>query len=402
MLRPRQTERMSGSRQPKLLGQAWKALTSLKLTIVALVALMILVIGCTLAQVDLGSFAAVQRFMNCFVVWAHLPGTTRRIPVFPGGALVGLVLLLNLVAAQVSRLQLKWSKSGIWIIHAGLVLLLAGQFVTGLLQTEMRLPIEVGETSNFLESPRNEELILSDVTDPKAEEEFAIPDALLGREKSIEVKGTPLRLEVKAFLRNSSFSRLAPGDPPPLATAGVGAAITLKELPPVTADDEMDQRAVLVEPIADGRSYGTWLVSSGLGAPQSFLHEGHKYFLSMRAQREYLPYSLTLKKFTHDVYLGTDIPKNFASLVHLSNPEGGEDRDVLIYMNHPLRYRGKAFYQASFGKDDKLSILQVVDNPGWLLPYIACVLVGLGLLVHFSFTMRRSLGRKRPSGEAFA
>jgi hypothetical protein len=384
------------------MSQTWKVLTSLKLTIVALVALMILVIGCTLAQVDMGSFGAVQRFMNCFVVWAHLPGTSLRIPVFPGGALVGLVLLVNLVAAQVGRLQLKWSKSGIWIIHLGLVLLLAGQFVTGLLQVEMRLPIEEGETANYLESPRNEELILTDTTDPKAEEEFAIPEALLAHEKPLDVAGTPLRLDVKAYYRNASFGRSAAGDPPPIATAGVGASITLKELPPVTADDEMDQRAVFVEPIAGGHSYGTWLVSSALGAPQSFIHEGHKYVLSMRAQREYLPYSLTLKKFSHDIYLGTDIPKNFSSLVHLSNPDSGDDRDVLIYMNHPLRYRGKAFYQASFGKDDKLSILQVVDNPGWLIPYISCVLVALGLLVHFSFVLRRSMGRRRSSGEAFA
>ena len=44
-------------------------------------------------------------------------------------------------------------------------------------------------------------------------------------------------------------------------------------------------------------------------------------------------------------------------------------------MNQPLRYEGKAFYQASFGKGDTLSILQVVENPGWLLPYVSCVLV---------------------------
>jgi hypothetical protein len=63
-------------------------------------------------------------------------------------------------------------------------------------------------------------------------------------------------------------------------------------------------------------------------------------------------------------------------------------------MNQPLRYDGKAFYQASFGEGDRLSILQVVSNPGWLLPYIACVLVGLGLIVHFGIVLRKAL-RKR-------
>src|SRR6266704_5514557 len=148
-------------------------------------------------------------------------------------------------------------------------------------------------------------------------------------------------------------------------------------------------------PIAGGRSYGTWLVSNALGAPQSFLHEGRTYALSMRPRREYLPYSLTLKDFRHDVYPGTDIPKNFSSLVRLVHPGRGEERDVLIYMNQPLRYAGKAFYQASFGKGDTLSVLQVVENPGWLLPYISCVLVAAGLILHFVLALFRSLKRRQ-------
>jgi hypothetical protein len=62
-------------------------------------------------------------------------------------------------------------------------------------------------------------------------------------------------------------------------------------------------------------------------------------------------------------------------------------------MNQPLRYDGKAFYQASFGKNDTLSILQVVSNPGWLLPYVSTVLVTLGLLVHFAISLRRGVRR---------
>ena len=114
------------------------------------------------------------------------------------------------------------------------------------------------------------------------------------------------------------------------------------------------------------------------------------------------PYSLTLKKFSHDIYPGTDIPKNFSSLVHISNPARSEERDVLIYMNQPLRYEGRAFYQASFGKGDTLSVLQVVQNPGWLLPYLSCTLITLGLLVHFGFTLRRSTKRRQDLNQVSA
>jgi hypothetical protein len=63
-------------------------------------------------------------------------------------------------------------------------------------------------------------------------------------------------------------------------------------------------------------------------------------------------------------------------------------------MNQPLRYQGLTYYQASFGKGDTLSVLQVVQNPGWLLPYISCVLVAIGLIVHFAITLRRSMARR--------
>ena len=230
--------------------------------------------------------------------------------------------------------------------------------MTSAFQVENRLSIEEGQTLDYVESPRQMELAVTDVTDPEYDEVYAIPESLIASSQVGDVPGTPLSLRVKA-----------------------------------SGDHQSALRAAYVEPIAGGHSYGTRLVSNAPGAPQSFVHEGRTWTLSMRARREYLSYSLTLKRFSHDEYAGTGIPKNFSSLVQLSNPARGEERDVLISMNQPLRYQGKAFYQASFGRNDKLSVLQVVDNPGWLLPYISCGLVGAGLMIHFLFALFRSLKR---------
>jgi hypothetical protein len=52
-------------------------------------------------------------------------------------------------------------------------------------------------------------------------------------------------------------------------------------------------------------------------------------------------------------------------------------------MNSPLRYTGETLYQAGYFKDDSGTILQVVRNPGWTMPYISCTMVALGMLVHF-------------------
>ena len=380
----------------KYLLKAWDFISSFQLTIASLALLMVLVVLCTLAQVPLGTYGAVNMYMRSIFVWWGPEGSTWIIPVFPGGTLVGLTLTVNLLASTVKRLQFTWAKAGLWLVHLGLILLVSGEFVSAALQVDDRMAIEQGQTVNFVESYRATELVLVDVTDPTFDEVFAVPTTLLEKKSSVNLPGSPITLNVKRFFPNAALADRSPTEPPSsIATAGVGPNVKIEERAVVSSDNELNNTSVFIEPMAAGRSYGVWLVSIALGAPQSFIHEGHNYVMSIRPTRHYLPYALTLKKFSHDKYPGTDIPKNFSSLVQISNPSKGEARDVLIYMNQPLRYEGRTFYQASFGKSDTLSILQVVENPGWLLPYISCVLVTIGLLVHFAIMLRRSLKRRQ-------
>ena len=64
-----------------------------------------------------------------------------------------------------------------------------------------------------------------------------------------------------------------------------------------------------------------------------------------------------------------------------------------IYMNHPLRYSGETFFQSSFLPGDRGTILQVVKNPGWLMPYVSCGLVSIGMLIQFGLGIFSFLGR---------
>jgi hypothetical protein len=149
-----------------------------------------------------------------------------------------------------------------------------------------------------------------------------------------------------------------------------------------------------VEIVTPQGSLGTWLVSEFIEQPQSFTLDNRTYQLALRPRRHYKPYSIQLLKFQHDVYPGTDIPKNFSSRVLLQRPATGEKREVLIYMNNPLRYAGETYYQSGFDPDNHGTILQVVHNPSWLTPYLSCVLVGAGLVVQFAthllgFTRKR-------------
>lgn len=376
----------------------WRALSSLQLTLFCLSALMFLVVLCTLAQVRMGTFASVDVYIrSLFVYWTSRDGTWR-FPVFPGGGLIGAVLMLNLVAAQFGRLEISWRKAGMWAVHLGLIMLFLGEFVTGFFQVETQIAIEEGQTRSYAESPRRTELAVIDAGDSDGDKVFAFTqEAVLGR-TSLAHPELPFTILVKKSYANSSVVRRVEGraageTAPSLADRGLGPSLNVFPQDRVSRDDQADTVSAFIEIIDNDRSWGTWLVSSALGAEQPLSFKGRPYRLSLRAQRRYLPFSLTLKDFRHEVHPGTDIPRHFSSLVRLADPGRGEDRDVLISMNQPLRHAGMTFYQASFGKEDTLSVLQVVRNPGWLIPYAACLFVGLGLLYHFIL-------RFKPAGSA--
>ena len=64
------------------------------------------------------------------------------------------------------------------------------------------------------------------------------------------------------------------------------------------------------------------------------------------------------------------------------------NRDVLIYMNHPLRYRGETFYQAGFRERRSGDDLTGGAQPDFIAPYLACIIVAIGLLDAIRFSSR--------------
>jgi hypothetical protein len=306
------------------------------------------------------------------------------IPIFPGGYLIGTVLLINLFVAHFRYYQPGKRKIGILLIHLGIVLLLLGQMLTDFLSRESALHLRIGQTKNYSEAERAFELAVLDTTRPDANQVVAIPCSLLVRRGEAGSPELPFRVRVKTFYANSALEQQSqPGFEPVKTTAGFGAGFWWRNVPRETEMNRLDMPSAIIEIVTPNGSPDTFLVSSWLDQPQSFTFNQHAYELRLRAERYYLPFSLHLIEFRHDKYPGTDIPKNFSSRVRLQNHATGEDREVRIFMNNPLRYAGETFYQASFDPDDNGSVLQVVHNPSWLTPYFACVLVAVGLTIQF-------------------
>jgi hypothetical protein len=355
---------------------------------------MCLIFAGTLAQVHLGIHEAQQRYFQSFFVWWPPESRGLKFPIFPGGHLIGAVLLVNLIAAHAKRFRWAWRQLGIHLTHAGLIIMLAGGLFTDLFAVESHMRLANGETKNYSEDITRDELAVTDTTNPEFDQVSAIPESALRHKRIIEHPSLPFRIVVRNFFQNSRLQMASESvnNAQPIADRGPGAQVIVQSMPRATGPDEQNVVSAAVEIIpfspangAPGESLGTWLVSDALGAPQEFSWMNRTWRLMMRPARYYKPYSVTLQKFTHERYAGTEIPKNFASRIALIDPDRAISRDVLIYMNHPLRYRGETFYQAGFQKDDSASILQVVHNPSFLAPYVACVIVAAGLLVQFGY-----------------
>ena len=82
--------------------------------------------------------------------------------------------------------------------------------------------------------------------------------------------------------------------------------------------------------------------------------------------------------------------------------EQNQSRRALVYMNTPLRHEGKTFYQYQMNKAADYTVFQVVRNPSWLIPYIACILVSIGLLWQFSFHLARFLNKNAAQNKSLA
>ena len=136
--------------------------TSLRLTVVLLALALGLVFIGTLAQVKLGLYVVQEQFFNSYFIWWKPQNGSFKLPVWPGGYLLGGLLLVNLIAAHIKRFELSKKKIGIFLAHFGLILLLVGQLFTQLFQVESYMRIEEGESKNYSESGRAAELVVID------------------------------------------------------------------------------------------------------------------------------------------------------------------------------------------------------------------------------------------------
>ncbi len=185
----------------------WKFFTSLRLTVACLAIGILVVFFGTLAQVNEGLYQAQAHWFQGWLVWWTPPATGffahwPRLPILPGGYLVGTVLLLNLFAAHVKRFVWGWRKLGIHLTHFGIILLLVGQLTRDMLSRESLMRLREGEGLNYSEDHFKAELIFASDAGNGQNRVVAFDQGVLAKQKEIKQDDLPFAVRVKSFYPN--------------------------------------------------------------------------------------------------------------------------------------------------------------------------------------------------------
>ena len=323
------------------------------------------------------------------------------------GALAGFVLLAGC-------LLLFKKRGGIVLIHGGIGLMMFSELLVGTAAIEAQMHIREGETVNFVQDLRSVELAIIDSSDPKEDDVVVVPASVLlaKREKNIGNKSyeytlishpdLPFDVMVQRFFANAIVREAKPDEQVNLATKGNGLRLVAEDARSGRGTDtggEVDLAAAYVWLFPKNSEFelGSFLVSQML-KPEAVTWNGKTYEVDLRFKRTYKPYSITLKDIQDVKYVGTGVTRDFSAYIHLTDSTQGVDQDVRIWMNNPLRYRGETFYQSNYHRDERTGEestgLQVVTNTGWMIPYVSCMIVGVGLLAQFGSALMRFLRRR--------
>jgi ABC-type transport system involved in cytochrome c biogenesis permease subunit len=317
-------------------------------------------------------------------------------------------------------------RGGNVLIHVAVGLLMVGQFLFGDRQIEERVSLVEGQSTSVAYRTDETELVAIDSSDPASDRVVGISGRLLAARAggaAIAAEELPFDVRVVQWLQNSGVTRVGPVAPNP-ATVGLGLGWLAQGRPPEGGTSSMPNVASAYVQLTErgtGRDLGTHLVSQFLndqsrifmgGAGDEFdtvEAGGRSWRLGLRFRRTVKPYAIRLDDVRRIDYSASETPRDYSSYVTFTDLATGAEQKGRIWMNNPVRYRGETFYQSQYstvdlgaGQVGEMTGLQVVENAGWLVPYVACVLAFWGMLAHFGLTFVRFADRHERSTAAEA
>ena len=352
-----------------------------------LIWLMVLTVGGTLAQRDLGLFQAQQIYFSSYIFWFR-----DMIPL-PGGYPTMGLLFFGVLAKLIFGSKWKPKMIGINVVHIGALLLLFGGYLTAAFSHEGSMVIPEGDTVGFYSDYHKAELAVIETTSSEHDKITAFGDGWFTPGAKFGHKEVPFTFETLEYCQNCTISRREQSVPENYR--GFSKNFLLVEKP---LDKEAEQNVSGLQFRISGAGPdldGIYSIFEYMPIEQKLKVGDRTFILTLRKEQTHLPFKIELIDFEQKVYPGTQMAKSYRSVVNLIEKDFRQK--TIVQMNEPLRYKGYTFYQASFLKNGSLdtTVLAVVKNVGRLFPYISSLIMCFGLLIHLTIQVPHLIqGRK--------
>lgn len=349
--------------------------------------LFILTVLGTIDQVNLGLYDTQKKYFDSLYLFYEInfEGFTLPIPL-PGVYLVLIFLFINTIVGTIKHIPFRKEKIGIYIIHFSMILLFTGSFITFKMADDGQMTLEEGQSTNRFYSYHDWQLSIIDTSNETTDTVYSFDinfdDQIINQ--SFSASPLPFTITIKDFARNA---RVLPKGPMFDTKEQIinGFFIAREEL---SKTNEQNIPAIIVTVSDKSQSTEETHIVSGYSEIKKSLQisvQNKMYIIRLHKKSWDIPFLITLDKVERDLYPGTMQAKAYRSYIRKIENNIEEKKEV--YMNHPYRYQGYIFFQSGFTDDPntntKLSTFAVMKNPTDHVPLISCILISVGLLVHF-------------------
>ena len=214
--------------------------------------------------------------------------------------------------------------------------------------------------------------------------------SMMTHSQTYTVVGKPIELKKMQIITFGDIKIV----PQSMSVAGVVKAVAVKP------DEETTGLNAFIFHFMSGKRSATvylWDRGAENVASSSCYLDGNSVEITYGPKPTKLPFAIKLNKFILERYPGSSSPSGYKSDVILLDQKANVEKPFIIFMNNILKYKGYRFYQSSYDRDEKGTILSVNhDKAGMLVTYTGYAL--LFFFIILSLLNKNSLFHKVNAG----
>jgi len=397
-------------------------LSSFGLATVVLSLLLLLTFLGTLEQAEYGLVASQTRYFESVIVdridigacWRALAldaywdigNVLLPTPILPGGYSLMAILFVNMFLGGLIRIRKSPRTIGVVISHFAILFMIAAGAVTYHFAKDGILNLAEGQTNDEFQSFHERVIEIEKVQPEGAKRSALVIDGRLfhdlsnssdhGKARTFTHESLPFDLTVTNWKQHAEAKRAED------ATRGdavdgyyIQELTKLDENGQLLPDERLSQACVVVVKDKKTGAEQRGLLWEFARAPWTATVGDQKYLINMARRSYRLPFAIRLDETSQEKHPGTNRARRFTSKV--TKLHGAREEKRVVTMNEPVRGEGYAIFQSSFdaGEEDgsglKRSGFQVVENPADHWPLISCIIVAIGLLIHFVMMLAKAM-----------